>query len=118
MDYTPTNPTPLSPSDYAGVSQAASDLRRHSTDDSLTSFAATQPQTVKAAAVEKAKNFRSYAGEKATAIKEEAGVKLQQGKEKAKEIHVNAEEYVREHPTKSVLGAVGVGILIGLIMRR
>ncbi len=117
MDYTPTNPTPLSPSDYAGVSQAASDLRSHSAD-AVTSFAATQPQTVKAAAVEKAKNLRNYAGEKATALKEEATVKLQQGKEKAKELHNNAEDYVREHPTKSVLGAVGVGILIGLIMRR
>ncbi len=117
MDYTPTNPTPLSPSDYAGVSQAASDLRSHSSD-SISDFAATQPQAVKAAAVEKAQNFRAYAGEKAAAIKQEAGAKIKQGAAKAKEIHVSAEDYVREHPTKSILGAVGVGVIIGLIMRR
>ncbi len=117
MDYTPTNPTPLSPSDYAGVSQAASDLRSHTADD-MTDFAATQAQTVKASAVEKAQNFRSYAGEKAAAIKQEAGVKLKQGAEKAKELHVSAEDYIKENPTKAVLGAVGVGVIIGLILRR
>ena len=117
MDYTPTNPTPLSPSDYAGVSQAASDLRSHAADD-MTDFAATQAQTVKAAAVEKAQNFRTYAGEKAAAIKQEAGVKLKQGAEKAKEFQHTAEDYVRENPTKAVLSAVGVGVIIGLILRR
>lgn len=114
MDYTPTNPTPLSPSDYSG---AAADLRGHSAD-AMSDFAATQPQTVKEVAVEKAKTFREYAGEKASAFKETAAVKLQQGKEKAKQMHSSAEDYVREHPTKSVLGALGVGIVIGLIMRR
>jgi len=117
MDYTPTTPTPLSPSDYAGVNQAASDLRSHSADN-MTDFAATQAQTVKAAAVEKAQNFRSYAGEKAAALKQEAGVKIKQGTEKAKELHSTAEDYVRENPTKAVLGAVGVGVIIGLILRR
>jgi len=117
MDYTPSNPTPLTPSDYSGVSQAASDLRRHSAD-SVSDFAATQAQTVKATAVEKAQNFRSFAGEKAAALKDEASVKLQQGKEKAKELHSSAEDYVRENPTKAVLGAVGVGVIIGLILRR
>ncbi len=117
MDYTPTNPTPLSPSDYAGVSQAASDLRSHTADD-MTDFAATQAQTVKAAAVAKAQDFRSFAGEKAASIKEEASIKFKQGTEKAKELHTTAEDYVRENPTKAVLSAVGVGVIIGLILRR
>ncbi len=117
MDYTPNNPTPLTPPDYTGVSQAANDLRSHSAD-SVSDFAATQPQTVKAAAVEKAQNFRAYAGEKAASLKGEATVKLKQGAEKAKELHANAEDYVRENPTKAVLSAVGVGVIIGLIMRR
>ncbi|MGJ8656238.1 MAG: DUF883 family protein [Akkermansiaceae bacterium] len=120
MDYKPTTPTPLSPSDYAGVSRAASDLRRHAADaaEDMADFAATKAQTVKTAAVEKAQNFRDFAGEKAAAIKQEAGVKLKQGAEKAKELHTTAEDYVRENPTKAVLGAVGVGVIIGLILRR
>lgn len=135
MDYTPTNPKPNSPSDYSGVNQAASDLRGHSSE-AISDFAATQAQTVKSAAgdvksaamesanyakdvaVEKAQNFRAYAGDKASAIKQEAGVKIKQGAAKAKEIHVTAEDYVRDHPTKSILSAVGVGVIIGLIMRR
>lgn len=51
-------------------------------------------------------------------IKAAAAVKIREGKEKARQIHTTAEDYVREHPTKSVLGAFGVGILIGLVIRR
>lgn len=106
MDYTPTNSTPLSPSDYA---VAADDMK---------DFAATPAPSAKDSAVEKAQNFRSYAGDKAANIKQEAGEKLKLGKEKARELHITAEDYIRENPTKSVLSAVGVGVIIGLILRR
>lgn len=112
---------PLSPSDYAGVSMAASDLRNHHADE-INDFSSTQEQyqeqTAKESAADKAQQFRSYAGEKAASIKQEASMKFKQGAEKAKEIHSTAEEYVRENPTKSVLTAVGVGVIIGLILRR
>jgi ElaB/YqjD/DUF883 family membrane-anchored ribosome-binding protein len=117
MDYKDKASKSPSPSDYAGVSQAASDLRSHLADD-MVDFSAPQPQKVKAEAIEKAQKFREFAGEKATAMKQEAGVKIKQGAEKAKELHATAEDYVRENPTKAVLGAVGVGVIIGLILRR
>lgn len=104
MDYTPTNADKLAPEDILS-------------DEEMEDFSAV-PKKAKAEAVEKAKNFRSYAGEKAAAIKQEAGVKLKQGTEKAKELHATAEDYVRENPTKAVLGAVGIGVVIGLILRR
>ncbi len=110
MAQTPTNSTQTSPSDYAGVNLDSS--------ETIGDFASTQAQNVKAVAVEKAQKFRTYAGEKAVAIKQETGIKIKQGTAKAKEIHVSAEDYVREHPTKSILGAVSVGVIIGLIMRR
>ncbi len=109
MDYTPTDSTPLSPSDFVASNPSA---------DSPSNLSATQQQAVKAAAIEKAQNFRSYAGEKAAAIKQEAGAKFKQGAERAKELHETAEDYIRENPTKAVLGAVGVGVIIGLILRR
>ena len=37
---------------------------------------------------------------------------------KAKELHVTAEDYIRQNPTKCVLSALGLGFLIGLIVRR
>lgn len=55
---------------------------------------------------------------RAERIKQAASEKIQQGKERAKQAHEQAEDYVRAHPTKCVLGALGVGIAIGLIVRR
>jgi len=79
--------------------------------------------------VDKAQQFREFAGNKAHDIKENAGVKAQQfkqvageqvqhGRVKAREAHESAEEYIRQNPTKSVLTALGVGFVLGLIIRR
>jgi len=51
-------------------------------------------------------------------IKAAAAEKIREGKEKAREFHHTAEDYVRAHPTKCVLGALGAGLVLGLIMRR
>lgn len=37
---------------------------------------------------------------------------------KAKDLHKTGENYVRENPTGTVLGALGVGVLLGLILGR
>lgn len=91
--------------------------------------AGAKANQIKDSAVEKAGQFRDYAGTKAHDIKETASVKgqqfkqaageqIQQGQVKAREAHADAEEYVRQHPTKSVLTALGIGFLIGLVARR
>ena len=36
---------------------------------------------------------------------------------KAKDLHKAGEEYVKENPTACVLGALGVGVLLGLLLR-
>ncbi len=105
MDYSATDPTSFPAKDYAA-------------NDDMQDFGETPQHNVKEEAINKAQNFRNYAGEKATALKQEASVKLKKGAEKAKELHHTAEDYVRENPTKSVLGALGAGVIIGLIMRR
>jgi ElaB/YqjD/DUF883 family membrane-anchored ribosome-binding protein len=91
------------------ISQAANDLR--------------------AAAGEKAREFVHAAEHKAAELKDLATVKAQHLREaathqwqdtrvKARELHVTAEDYIRQNPTKCVVSALAVGFLVGLIVRR
>ena len=133
--FTDTNFMADGPASDAFKSQsAASDLRSAVADPAnkakqIAQDAGAKAQHFKQAATEKAQQFREFAGSKANDIKETAGAKAQQlkqaaseqveqGRVKAKEAHADAEEYVRKNPTKSVLTAFGVGIVIGLIIRR
>lgn len=118
-------------SDSPSVSQAANDLR-HAAGEKAKDFAqqtASQAKEVKEKAVHSAQQFRDTATEKAQALKEVATARAtqirtvaddqwHQTRDKAKELHVTAEDYVRQHPTKCVLSALGIGFLIGLIARR
>ena len=72
----------------------------------------------KAAATEKAEHYKAVATEKATQAKQSAQLQWDETRVKAKEMHVTAEDYIRQNPTKAVLGALGVGFLVGLITRR
>ena len=71
----------------------------------------------KAVATEKAEHYKAVATEKAQQAKQNAQHQWDETRVKAKEIHVTAEDYIRQNPTKAVLGALGVGFLIGLITR-
>jgi len=108
------------------VSAAASDLRSAAGD--FASTAGAQASKIKDRAVETAQALKASASEKADHYKAVATDKVQHAKEsaqqqwgetrvKAKEIHVTAEDYIKQNPTKAVLGALGVGFLIGLIAR-
>lgn len=128
-----TAPTAAAPS----VSDAVSELRHAAGDfaaatgaeaSRLKERAVETAQSLKATATEKADHYKAVATEKADHFKAVATEKVQHAKEtaqyqweetrvKAKEIHVTAEDYIRQNPTKSVLGALGVGFLIGLIVR-
>lgn len=128
-----TAPTTAAPS----VSDAVSELRHAAGDfaaatgaeaSRLKERAVETAQSLKATATEKADHFKTVATEKADHYKAVATEKVQHAKEtaqyqweetrvKAKEIHVTAEDYIRQNPTKAVLGALGVGFLIGLIVR-
>lgn len=118
-------------SDSPSVSQAAEDLR-HAAGEKAREFVSTAESKagqLKDRAIESAQQFRSTATEKATAFKAAAADKAQHFREtatgqwqdtrvKAKEFHVTAEDYIRQNPTKCVLSALGVGFLIGLVVRR
>lgn len=102
------------------VSEAANDLR---------TAAGEKAKEIKQVAEAKASKLREVATAKAGAFKEAATKQADQFKQtateqwestrvRAKEFHGTAEDYIRENPTKCVLGALGIGFLAGLIMRR
>ncbi len=72
----------------------------------------------KAAASEKANAFKSVATDKAHQFKETANEHWQDTRGKAKELHITAEDYIRQNPTKCVVSALAAGFLVGLIVRR
>lgn len=85
--------------------------------DHLKSVATEKAQQYKSVATEKAQQYKSVATEKSQQAKETAQKQWDETRVKAKEIHVTAEDYIRQNPTKAVLYALGAGFLIGLISR-
>lgn len=124
------------------VAQAASDLRAAAGEKAreLAQSVSNQASTLKERAIESAQHFREVATEKVGQLKataaEKAGEIKQSASDRAhrlqesaaeqwrdtrvltKEFHVTAEDYIRQNPTKCVVGALGLGVLIGLIVRR
>jgi ElaB/YqjD/DUF883 family membrane-anchored ribosome-binding protein len=113
------------------VAQAASDLRAaagerarefvHSAEEKASALkerAVESAHQFRDTAAEKANALRSAAADKALHLKESATEQWQDTRMKAKELHLTAEDYIRENPTKCVLSALGAGFLIGLIVRR
>ncbi len=65
-----------------------------------------------------AAEMRDAAAEAAREFRERASGVAGEWKEKAQGVQREIEDYVRENPTKSILAAVGIGFVIGLIFRR
>jgi ElaB/YqjD/DUF883 family membrane-anchored ribosome-binding protein len=113
------------------VQKAAHDLRVAAGESAkqVAHSAEERARQLKEAASKKAQQFREYAGEKAEHAKETAGDKVGQirhaaGEQwedtriRARELHGQIEDYVRQNPTRAVLAAGGIGVLIGLLVRR
>lgn len=113
------------------IAQAANDLRNAASEKAreFVHTAESKATVLKDRAVESAQHFRDNAAERAAALKAAASEKAIHLKEsateqwqdtrvKAKEFHVTAEDYIRQNPTKCVVSALGLGFLIGLIVRR
>lgn len=113
------------------VSQAAQDLRAAAGEKAKELACATENKAaelkaravegahhLKEAASEKAHQFKEVATQRAAQLKSSAETQWHDTRDKAKELHVTAEDYVRQNPTKAILGAIGVGFLVGLVVRR
>ena len=97
-------------------------------------YACEQYEKLRRAAAEQMESVRGYADQARAQINEgwgKARVQMNEGWDKArvqvnegwdktceaaKEYHKAGEAYVKQNPTGSVLGALGVGVLIGLLL--
>jgi ElaB/YqjD/DUF883 family membrane-anchored ribosome-binding protein len=61
---------------------------------------------------------RDAAREQYDRLRDSANEYYEQGRQTAREWQENVETYVQEQPVKSLLIAAGVGVLIGLLMKR
>jgi ElaB/YqjD/DUF883 family membrane-anchored ribosome-binding protein len=113
------------------VAQAANDLRVAAGEKArefvqtaevkaseLKDKAVESVQHFKETANERASQFKATATDKAQHLRESATEQWQESRVKAREMQVTAEDYIRENPTKCVLSALGIGFLVGLIVRR
>lgn len=112
--------------------KAADDLRAAAGQSAAQTVSSPEEraQQLKEAASRKAQQLREFAGEKAEQVrdavsgekaqqlKSKAGEQWQDTRVRASELHGELEEYVRQHPTQSILTAAGIGLLCGLILRR
>ena len=69
-------------------------------------------------AVTRFQQARAFAAAKVNQIRKAATEQASTICDYAQEFHEAGEEYVKEKPTQSVLIAMGVGLLIGLLIRR
>ena len=130
-------PTPESLDPEAGftpapsIAQAANDLRAaagekarefvHTAEAKAAEIkerAMGTAQQFRETAAEKAATLKSAATERAQHLRESATEQWQDTRVKARELHVTAEDYIRQNPTKCVISALGLGFLIGFIVRR
>ncbi|NNE93123.1 MAG: DUF883 family protein [Verrucomicrobiales bacterium] len=99
--------------------QAAEELKTAAAQkaEELKAVAQEKGSQIKDAAVEKTQHFRDVATEKAEHLRGAAEQHLGDAKIRVDELREEGEKYVRENPAKSVLIALGLGFIIGRILR-
>ncbi len=86
-------------------------------------YACTQYEKLRRVTAEQMDNVRKYTAERMEDVRkytDEAREQINVGWDatcaKAKDLHQAGEEYVKTNPTGSVLGALGVGFVLGLLI--
>jgi ElaB/YqjD/DUF883 family membrane-anchored ribosome-binding protein len=84
----------------------------------LKEAASTKVEDIRQAAGQKADELRSAAQGKAQELRGRAESAWSDFRSKAKNWQAEGEAYVRDNPIKAILIALGLGLLLGLLLRR
>ncbi len=77
-------------------------------------FAASQYDNIRRATAHQVDGVKAYTKD----AREQLHVQWDTTRDKAVCVHKVSEDFVKENPTATVLGALGVGVIIGLILGR
>lgn len=88
------------------------------TADQLKAAASAKADEFRTAASAKADEFRGAANARAEELRDKAEEAWDDAKVRARTIQEDGEAYVRENPTRAIVGAVAAGFLLGLILRK
>jgi ElaB/YqjD/DUF883 family membrane-anchored ribosome-binding protein len=80
--------------------------------------ASAKVENIRQAAAQKADELRGAGQDKAQELRGAADCAWSDTKSQAKSWQAEGEAYVRDNPTKAVLMALGVGVLLGLMFRK
>ena len=100
--------------------QAAEELRAAAGEKALQlkDAAEARAQQIRDAAGEQAEMIQQNVGEQADQLKEVAEQTWGEARAKADDLRIELEKYVRENPTKSIVATFGIGLFVGLLLRR
>jgi len=81
---------------------------------------ATHPETddLRQTARDTADDIRAAAAERATQFRDAAAPHVEEARETVNDLLKEGERYVRENPGRAVLTALGVGFVLGAILKR
>ncbi|WP_166443004.1 DUF883 family protein [Phragmitibacter flavus] len=104
----------------ASAKKAAEELRAAATAKAqeFRGVASAKAQEFRGAAEQKAHEFRETAGEKAHQVKDYADKTWTDARSQALDYTAEAERYTREKPLQALLAALGVGIILGVILKK
>jgi ElaB/YqjD/DUF883 family membrane-anchored ribosome-binding protein len=86
--------------------------------EELRSSTAAKAQELRQAAEARAANLKAAAQQQAGEFKDYADQAISDARERYADILVEGERYVREKPVQAVATAFGVGLFLGLLLRR
>ena len=116
-----SDPLPSDPQFGAAASQdpfQAAKASAMKAAEELRIAASQKAQELRSAAQERAQQFKSTATDRADEFKEYAGQAFHDAQDRYADLRTEGEKFVREKPVQAVLTAFGVGLFIGLILRR